>query len=235
MNLILLEATDFIADDRVVLRGRRHAHVRDVHRAEVGAVLRVGQVDGLLGTGTLVALTDDHLELVVALDTPPPPPLPVTLVVAMPRPHSLRKVLQQATAMGVKRFVFFNCARVEQSFFGAGAARPADIREELILGLEQARDTTLPIVEVHPRKLYKFIAEVWPDLAGETTLIAHPEPDAGPCPRGVAGPVTLVVGPEGGLLPTEVMRLCERGTAIDLGPRILRVETAVVALLARLF
>jgi RsmE family RNA methyltransferase len=65
-------------------------------------------------------------------------------------------------------------------------------------------------------------------------LIAHPEPGASPCPRAVAGPVTLVVGPEGGFVPVEVDRLRELGTLVDLGPRILRVETAVVTLLARL-
>lgn len=235
MNLILLEPEDFVAADRVVLRGRRHLHVRDVHRAAVGAVLRVGLVDGLLGVGTLEVLGDDALELRVQLGDPPPPPLPVTLVLAMPRPHSLRKVLQQAAAMGVKRFVLFNCARVEQSFFTAGAARPAELREELVLGLEQARDTTLPRVEVHPQKFHRFLADVWPGLAGETTLIAHPDAAATPCPRGLAGPVTLVLGPEGGFIPAEVERLRGLGTLVDLGPRILRVETAAVALLARLF
>jgi len=234
MNLILLEPLDFIADDRVVLRGRRLAHVRDVHRAVIGDTLRVGRLGGLLGAGTIVALGDEHLELAVHLDAEPPPPLPVTLVVAMPRPHSLRKVLQQATAMGVKRFVLFNCARVEQSFFTAGAARPHELAEELRLGLEQARDTILPTVEVHPQKFHRFLVDVWPSL-GAPALIAHPEPGAAPCPRGLAGPTTLVVGPEGGFIPAEVERLRALGTLIDLGPRILRVETAVVALLARLF
>ncbi|MBL9099723.1 MAG: 16S rRNA (uracil(1498)-N(3))-methyltransferase [Myxococcales bacterium] len=235
MNLILLEPADFVAAERVRLRGRRHAHVRDVHRATVGDALRVGLVDGLIGTGTLVALDDEALELDVRLAEPPPPPLPVTLALAMPRPHSLRKVLQQATAMGVKRFVLFNCARVEQSFFGAGAARAPAIREELILGLEQARDTALPRVEVHAQKFHRFLADVWPSVATGDVLVAHPDAAATACPRGVAGPVTLVLGPEGGFIPAEAERLRGLGALVDLGPRILRVETAVVALLARLF
>lgn len=237
MNLILLEPPDFVADDRVVLRDRRLAHVRDVHRAVIGDTLRVGRLGGLIGAGTIVALGDEHLELEVRLDSEPPPPLPVTLVLAMPRPHSLRKVLQQAAAMGVKRFHLFNCARVEQSYFTAGAARPDGVAEELRLGLEQARDTILPTVAVHPQKFHRFLADVWPTLAADpaNTFVAHPEPGAAPCPRAVAGPVTLVVGPEGGLVPAEVERLRVLATPVDLGPRILRVETAVVALLARLF
>ena len=233
MNVLLLEP-DELRDGHAVVRGRRHAHVRDVHRATVGASLKVGVVGDRLGSATIVALDDDHLGLTVVLDQDPPPPLPVTLVVAMARPHSLRKVVQQATAMGLKRFVLFNCARVEHSFFTAGASRPHELAEELRLGLEQARDTILPTVEVHPQKFHRFLADVWPSL-GAPALIAHPEPGAAPCPRGVAGPIALVVGPEGGFIPAEAERLRALGTLIDLGPRILRVETAVVALLARLF
>jgi 16S rRNA (uracil1498-N3)-methyltransferase len=234
MNLILLDPPDFVAPDRVVLRDRRHVHVRDVHRAAVGDVLRVGLVGGRLGAGTVVALDREVLELEVALHDDPPPALDVTLVMALPRPHSLRKVLQQATAMGVKRFVLFACARVEPSFFTASAARPDAIAEELRLGLEQARDTIVPEVEVHPGRFHRFLADRWPAVARGTVLVAHPEPGAPPCPRAVAGPVTLVVGPEGGFVPAEVERLRDLGTLVELGPRILRVETAVVALLARL-
>jgi len=237
MNLLLLEPADFVAPDRVVLHvhDRRRAHVQQVHRAAVGDSLKVGQVGGQLGTGTIVALDDARLELQVALHDDPPPALPVTLVLALPRPHSLRKVLQQATAMGVKRFVLFSCARVEASFFTASAAQPPALAEDLRLGLEQARDTTLPEVEVYPGRFHRFLAERFPEIASGQVIVAHPEPGAPACPRAVAGPVTLVVGPEGGFIPAEVERLRVLGTLVELGPRILRVETAVVALLARLF
>ena len=234
MNLILLDPSDFTAADRVVLYGRRHTHVREVHRVAVGDTLRVGLVGGKLGTGTVVTLERERLTLEVTLHDDPPPPLDVTLALALPRPHSLRKVLQQATAMGVKRFVLFACSRVEPSFFTASAAGPAAITEELRLGLEQARDTMLPEVEVYPGRFHRFLAERWPAVARGTVLVAHPEPGAPPCPRAVAGPVTLVVGPEGGFVPAEVERLRGLGTLVELGPRILRVETAVIALLARL-
>lgn len=234
MNLILLDPPDFVAEGRVVLRDRRCAHVRQVVRVAPGDTLRVGLVGGKLGTGTVLALADGRLELAVDLRDDPPPPLPISLLLALPRPHSLKKVLQQATAMGVKRFALFSCARVESSFFTASAVRPAEIAEELRLGLEQARDTVLPEVEVYPHKFHRFLADRWPALAQGRALIAHPEPGAPPCPRAVPGPLTLVVGPEGGFVPAEVERLRGLGELVELGPRILRVETAVVALLARL-
>jgi RsmE family RNA methyltransferase len=48
-------------------------------------------------------------------------------------------------------------------------------------------------------------------------------------------PVTLAIGPEGGFIEYEVTKLIETGfTPVHLGPRILKVETAVTALLSRL-
>lgn len=234
MNLILLRPEDFVDAGRVVLRDRRLRHVREIHRAALGDTLRVGALDGLVGEGRVLAVDDERLELAITLDRPPPPAPPWTLVFALPRPPSLRKVLQQATAIGVKRFVIVGAARVERSYWTSSALRPAAIEEEVILGLEQARDTARPEVETWPR-LSHFFAERWPTLRGEGTALLADPGDAVTCPSGHVGPLTLVVGPEGGFIPDEVARWRAEGCQpVSLGPRILRVETAVVALLGRL-
>ncbi len=234
MNLILLDDADFCAETRAVLDGRRLAHVREIHRAAVGDVLRVGRLGGSVGEARVVRIDAETLELEVRLDAAPPPPSPVELVVALPRPPSLRKVLQQATAMGVKRFSFIASRRVEKSFWHSRALRPDALRQQLVLGLEQARDTILPEIELHSR-FRPFVEDELPArLEHAPGLVAQPDaPD--PCPRGAAGPLTLVVGPEAGFIPFEVELLRAQGVVeIGLGPRVLRVETAVVALLARL-
>jgi RsmE family RNA methyltransferase len=49
-------------------------------------------------------------------------------------------------------------------------------------------------------------------------------------------PVTLAIGPEGGWIEAEVQSLIRAGLKpLDLGPRILRTETALAALVGRLF
>ena len=235
MNLLLLEAADFVADDRVILRDRRLTHLQQVHRAEAGETLRVGLLGGDMGSGRLLRLDASCAELQVVFDQPPPAKLPITLLLALPRPKMLRRVLQTVATMGVPRLVLLNSYRVEKSFWQTPFLEPVAIREQLILGLEQARDTVLPEVVIEKR-FKPFVEDRLPQLAdGTLGLVGHP--GAFPaCPRAVTQPVTLAIGPEGGWIPYEVEKLTEAGLApVQLGDRILRVETAVSALLARLF
>ncbi|MNZ56744.1 16S ribosomal RNA methyltransferase RsmE [compost metagenome] len=236
MNLLLLEDGDFVAEGRALLRGRRLKHLHEVHRAEAGDNLRVGRLAGLMGEGRLLRLDADEAEIeILTLDQPPPAKLPLTLLLALPRPKMLKRVLQTVASMGVPRLVLLNSYRVEKSFWQTPFLQPEAIREQLILGLEQARDTVLPEVTIEKR-FKPFVEDRLPALAaGSLGLVGHP--GAWPaCPRAVDGAVTLAIGPEGGWIPYEVDKLQEAGLApVQLGERILRVETAVTALLARLF
>ncbi|AEF24171.1 16S rRNA (uracil(1498)-N(3))-methyltransferase [Pseudomonas fulva] len=235
MNLLLLEDGDFIAADRVRLSGRRLTHLNEVHRAENGDTLRVGRLGGQMGRGQLLQLDATSAELQVAFDQPPPTKLPITLLLALPRPKMLKRVLQSVSAMGVPRLVLLNSYRVEKSFWQTPFLEPEAIREQLILGLEQARDTVLPEVIIEKR-FKPFVEDRLPQLAAGTLgLTGHPG-DYPACPRAVEQPVTLAIGPEGGWIPYEVEKLAEAGLQpVQMGERILRVETAVTALLARLF
>ncbi|MCQ4318015.1 16S rRNA (uracil(1498)-N(3))-methyltransferase [Stutzerimonas zhaodongensis] len=235
MNLLLLEAADFVAADRVVVRDRRLTHIQEVHRAEAGESLRVGLLGGGMGVGRLVRLEQAEAELTVELTQAPPAKLPITLLLALPRPKMLRRVLQTAASMGVPRLVLLNSYRVEKSFWQTPFLEPHAVREQLLLGLEQARDTVLP--EVILEKRFKpFVEDRLPQLVkGTRGLIGHPG-DYPACPRALDEPVTLAIGPEGGWIPYEIEKLTAAGLQpVQLGERILRVETAVSALLARLF
>jgi len=235
VNLLLLEDADFIAADRVVLRDRRLTHMQDVHRVVVGDSLRVGRIDGLMGSAEVLRLEAGEAELKVILEQAPPSKLPLTLVLALPRPKMLRRVFQTVATMGVPRVILVNSYRVEKSFWQTPFLEPEAIREQLILGLEQARDTVLPEIIIEKR-FKPFVEDRLPAITeGTLGLIAHPG-NHPPCPRGLDEPVTLAIGPEGGWIPYEVELLAKAGLQpVQLGERILRVETAVTALLARLF
>jgi len=234
MNLILLFPADFIAETLVRLQGRRLKHVLDVHRAAAGDELVVGLLSGRIGSGKIVQLDQEMLEMEVRLERDPPQPLSITLILALPRPKVLRRVLRSVSAMGVKRIFLLNAFRVEKSFWQSPFLGSEAINEQLCLGLEQARDTILPDVQL--RKLFKpFVEDELPALIkGTEPLVAHPHATA-PCPRGINMPVTLAIGPEGGFIPHEIDQLIACGfTPVQMGERILSVETAVPALLSRI-
>jgi RsmE family RNA methyltransferase len=209
--------------------------MQEVHRSEVGDSLRVGRVGGLLGSAELLRLEPREAELSVAFDRAPPAKLPLTLVLALPRPKMLRRVFQTVATMGVPKVILVNSYRVEKSFWQTPFLEPSAIREQLILGLEQARDSVLPEIVIEKR-FKPFVEDRLPAITdGTLGLVGHPG-DFPACPRAVEQPVTLAIGPEGGWIPYEVELLRASGlNPVQLGERILRVETAVTALLARLF
>lgn len=235
MNLLLLNDTDFISDDRVRISGRRLQHLNQVHKASIGQSLRAGRLGGFQGHATLLSINSNEAELQVDLQSPPPAKLPITLVLALPRPKMLRRTLQTIASMGVAKLVLINSYRVEKSFWQTPFLEAEALREQLILGLEQARDTVLPEL-ILAQRFKPFVEDHLPALAANSLgLIAHPG-DYPPCPRALSEPVTLAIGPEGGWIPYEVELLNKAGLQpVQLGERILRVETAVPALLARLF
>ena len=157
------------------------------------------------------------------------------MVLALPRPKMLRRVLQTVAAMGVPKVVLVNSYREEKSFWQTPFLEPEAIREQLILGLEQARDTVLPEIVIEKR-FKPFVEDRLPAISeGTLGLVGHPG-NYPACPRGLEEPVTLAIGPEGGWIPYENDLLVNAGLQpVQLGARILRVETAVTALLARLF
>ena len=235
MNLLLLNSDDFIAENRVRITDRRLQHLKTVNKASAGQTLRAGLLGGLQGQATLLSINQDAAELQVNLVSLPPAKLPITLLLALPRPKMLRRTLQTIASMGVEKLVLINSYRVEKSFWQTPFLQPDALHEQLILGLEQARDTVLPEV-ILAKRFKPFVEDKLPAMAANTrSLIAHPG-DYPECPRALSEPVTLAIGPEGGWIPYEVELLSKAGlNPVQMGERILRVETAVPALLARLF
>ena len=230
---MLLEEEDFTASDRVEVRGRRAEHIRKILRAQVGTRLRVGRVNGPLGIGRVAELELGRalLEVEFEPERALPPPSPVVLAVAMCRPPTLAKVLQQGSALGVKRFEFFHCRRVEKSYWDAKALATAALRKEMSLGLEQCVDTRMPTIGMH-RRFRPFAEDVLGRETPPRVRVADPSATGPATP--VAEPQVIVLGPEGGFIPFELELFRERGFEfVGLGPRVLRVETAVVAALAQ--
>ncbi len=229
MNAILLEAGELSPGGTARLSGRRAQHVLEVLRPALGESLHVGLLGGRLGTGEVLSLAEGEVLLRVVLDASPPPRAPVDLLLALPRPKVLRRVLQAAAGMGLGRVVLLGAYRVERSYWSSPLLGPQAVESALRLGLEQARDTVAP--EISLRRLFKpFVEdELEGAFPGAQRLLAHP----GALSRleGLApssSRAVVAIGPEGGWTPYEASELERRGFApFTLGPRALRVEWAL--------
>nr|WP_319492433.1 16S rRNA (uracil(1498)-N(3))-methyltransferase [uncultured Desulfobacter sp.] len=235
MNLVLLEDSDFIGPDRVLLGDDRCRHITRVLGAKPGDTLVCGQKNAKMGTGLITSMERHAIEIQTFLDQDPPRPLPLTLVLALPRPKMLRRILQSLASLGVKDIFLINSRRVEKSFWDSGVLDAPTIQHHLDLGLCQAKDTLVP--RVHLKRFFSpFVKEELPELSkNKKRILAHPKTQNS-CPVGLNSDTVLVIGPEGGFIDLEVQTLMDNGfEPMTVGPRILRVEIAVTALISRLF
>ncbi|WP_372795248.1 16S rRNA (uracil(1498)-N(3))-methyltransferase [Pontiella sp.] len=237
MNLILLQPEE-VNDSRAVLTDERARHIRKVLKAAPGKELRIGLVDGPLGTGTVESVDSSSVGLRCAFELTDPPRPRVDLLLAMPRPKVLKRMWAQLAALGVGRIVLLRAEKVERYYFDSHVIEPDFYRKLLMEGLQQARCTHLPSVQIEP--LFKPYVEdrldadfsshwkILADPSGHKPLNQLPKPD--PEQR-----IVLAVGPEGGWTPYELEMLCGRGFELfSLGGRILRTDTATVGMLTHL-
>ncbi len=254
MNLLLLKAADLtspgpldaVPPDPVppdgtapllataTVDGDRLLHLRKVLKVEVGQEVRVGLLNGSIGSATVTAIDRSVAKLDVVLDQAPPPALEVELLLALPRPKFLGRILQHATTIGVKEITLFHSARVEKSYWSSALMQGTALNRHLELGLEQGRDTALPKITL--QRSFADLLESLEDSAAVSRHLLVADGDAPTnFPRQSVGPASLLIGPEGGLIDRELELLVQIGAQCgSLGQRPLRVETAVAACLSRL-
>ncbi|WP_457554123.1 16S rRNA (uracil(1498)-N(3))-methyltransferase [Desulfobacula sp.] len=235
MNLILLDPKDFIDSEHVILKGRRFKHLILVNKVIKNARMICGLLNGKIGTGLITSVSHNCIEMDVCLDYDPPPPLPLTLVLALPRPKMLKRIIESATSLGVKNIYLINSWRVEKSFWQTPLLNQDNLLKYMTLGLEQGRDTVLP--KIYQKRFFTgFVKQELPLIAKDSLcMTAHPKA-SNICPAGLNKKITLVIGPEGGFIDIEVETLEQSGfLSYHIGPRILKVETAVTYLISRLY
>ena len=236
MNLLLLEPDEVDATGRATVRDRRALHAREVLRAEPGQRLRAGLLDGPLGHARVETIGPQELTVRATFDRPAPP-ADDALLLAVPRPRVLQRMLAHAAALGFGRIVLLRSWRVDKSHLLSTALQPASCRQHLLHGLEQAGRTRLPRVDFFG--LFKPFVEDSLDELGLPRQRFVADPGAATATADLrlppAAPFALALGPERGWLPYEVDRLGERGfLSIRCGRHPLRTETALAVLAGQL-
>lgn len=238
MNLVLLFESDFKAGQTssVCLSGRRAKHIREIHKVVVGQKLGVGLLDGKMGDGVVVSTSPTTITLDVNLTFDPPQKRNAVLVLALPRPLVLKRTLLNAATLGMNEIHLIQTHRVEKSYWNSSIFKNDEINEQLILGLEQAKDTAMPKVYFY-KKFNIFVKDILPMLLkGRVGFFAHPNEKSDfvkvPSKKGVV----LVIGPEGGFIPKEAQQFKQAGfKSVNLGERILKTEAALPFFCGKVF
>ena len=236
VNLILLDERDCLDSSHVTVSDARAAHLLNVLKVTPGQKVRVGLLDGPLGVGTVMSAKDSRVTLQCLFDADTPPRPQVDVLLALPRPKVMRRLWAQLAALGVGQIILTNAARVERHYFDTHVVTEACYRPLLVEGMQQARDTRLPVVSIH--RQFKVLVEDHLDtlFGAGLRLAAHTRgtTSAGSSVREHPDQrVLIAIGPEGGWNAFEVALLeAHDFRHVSLGPRTLRVDTACTALLA---
>ena len=230
VNLILFELAD--TTKPLPRIDPRAVHMLDVLRLREGDSFHAGVVNGPRGQGVLTALGGDALTLAFSWGSEPPPLDPITLIVGMPRPQTARKILEEATALGLAAMHFVRSDKGERSYGQSTLWSTGEWREHLVRGAEQAFCTRLPEV-TRARRLVEVLAEI-PEPTTRIALDNYEAPQS--LSRYHFDPhhaVALAIGSERGWSAAERHELRANGFSFaHLGTRVLRAETACVAALA---
>lgn len=254
MNILLLDPSE-VSSGRALLpaRDRRAAHVREVLGKGSGGELRAG----VIGAGECRALVGPGaggaLELELGPLAPSAPLPPLWLLLGLPRPIQLARILKDLCSLGVARLLLVRTELGEKSYMEAGIFEGEGIRKALIEGATQAGTSLLP-----EAKRYWTLARALDDLpllvdAGPSVAVANDplvggrsvgkssfverialdnvEPEGSYSDCAFSGrPIILAVGSERGWSGAERDLLRGAGfTLRSMGTRILKTETAALA------
>ncbi|WP_230659006.1 16S rRNA (uracil(1498)-N(3))-methyltransferase [Psychrobacter sp. I-STPA10] len=204
-------------------------HITHVLKSQVGDTLKIGQLQGNLGTGVITKIDASSVHLAnICLTKLPPAKLDLTLILALPRPKVLRRLIMDMTAIGVKQIVLLNSVRSQKSYWQSPLLKRID--EFLIEGLQQGVDTIPPTILLRQR-FKPFVEDELPAwIKNKTAVIAHPQASQSftQLIKEQGKPQLICVGAEGGWVDYEVALLQAQGVlTASLGERILRTEAAV--------
>src|SRR5688572_13111645 len=200
VNIILLEQHEASDPATVCLSDQRARHIVDVLKTMPGQTMQIGIIDGPLGRGTVISRSEQAVTLACEFDLAPPSRAPVDLLLALPRPKVMKRLWAQLAALGVGRILLTNASRVERQYFDTHVLTSDCYRPLLVEGLQQARDTRLPVVSIH-RQLKILVEDHLDGLFEGVRLVADPRVGTTTSRAmrfSTAERVLIAIGPEGG-------------------------------------
>lgn len=212
----------------VVLDGPSAHYLSRVLRMQPGRELIVFNGEGGEYTGVLTQVGKKTAEVTLGEFTPDDreSPLSLELAIGVSRGERMDWVIQKATELGVTRIQPLMTERTEVKLRGERADKKQTHWQQVIVSAcEQCQRNRLPAL-APARKLMDWL----PQAQGELRFVLHHRDSRSLPADARPRAITLLVGPEGGLSDEEIAAARTHAfSALTLGPRVLRTETAPVA------
>lgn len=218
-NLLVSPAE--LAGERVVIEGEPYRHLFRARRLAADARLRLVDGEGRARWAEVAAIDRQHAELRLLGEAPANDPARrVELLVAAPKPERAAWLVEKATELGVVAVRFLASERAVRDVDAKSLTR---LRRIAGAALEQCGGARLPALS-GPHELGDL-----PRLAAGGILFVLDPAAREPMPLGGDGAGVVLVGPEGGWSNEELAAFIASGASrVNLGKRVLRVETAAV-------
>jgi len=215
----------------VEISGTEAHHLRHVLRLDVGNKVILFDGRGTEATAEIAKLSrnDVQLRVLETRHTPEDSASQFSLAAAVPKGDRFRWLIEKATELGVSRFIPLE---TERSIVHPGTGKFKRMEQTVIAACKQSGRSRLMAVD-NIKSWQPFVDQ---EFAHRTVLVAHPT--GNPLSKNVLttsgdAETLLVVGPEGGFTGQEIQIALDSGAnLVRLGPHILRIETAAIALAA---
>ncbi len=238
MNIIILTEQDKTTEDIYVVNDNRAEHINKILKSKKGDVVEIGLLNGGMGNAKITEITDRKVKLkllnIKTFNTVEPI---VDIICALPRPQTLKKVLNTIATMGVSNLYLIRSAKVEKSFYQSTLLIRENYTKYLLEGLSQGKRTKLPEVSVHKKFKLFFDDNFTKGNDNKIKLLADTGTDKFLKKLKVKNKkhYVIAIGPEGGWTDYEIAFMKKYGfITFKLSQNILRVETAVTSALAQL-
>ena len=231
-NLLLFEHEKQDENLYFIEDKERLDHLNQVLGKKAGDEISLCLVDKSLASGEIIELSTNKAIIKIQKKTEAQH-FPIKLIVAVSRPPTMKKVLEHGTSLGVSEFHIYRSELTEKSFLEAKLFKEEIFKKHLELGLSQSKVYyKIPKVVLH-----KGLPELGSFSNDQKYLLKM---QAGTTfndfPPNIDKPISLVLGPERGLIPSENQYFEDAGfKPIELTPSTLRVEIATFAALSQLF
>jgi len=237
MNIIILTKYDRVDETTYTISDNRANHIIKILKPDIGDILEIGLLNDSIGKAEIIEIDKNSVKLKVkAMSKLEDGKTQIDIICALPRPQTLKKVLNTVATMGVTNLYLIRSEKVEKSYFHSPLLEEKNYTKYLLEGLSQGKRVNIPQVSIHEKFKPFFENNILQTDDNTAKLLAHPNEESFLNNKMMNGKnkIVIAIGPEGGWNDFEINFMVEKGfEKYKLSQNILRVETAVTAALAQ--